>query len=260
MASRHLNFYSVEVVVASKRSGGVQVSVLNLVKFRSEFFPLSVKDFELLQERGSAVFRMHETTLSILHRTVLKGLKITVHPWATVYPQLYGAFRNSLEKLSGGAFETKAQSNWILIRNEQSDSLKEKLDISVNQLTQYMGRYGVRTARESKAREPYTLTRLLFTPDPELSPSLYFSDPPDKHLPVTFKFHFSEACRLQFRYKTDKKTLGVLFEDKAGDDYRETFSRAFPISRLKEEDCLAGIDFFCNMISLLNAHRSKSRK
>lgn len=230
-----------------------RVDTLHLVKFREFLFPLDLSDYHAMKERECTVFRMHESTVGILGRTLLKGLKIDIHPWKEVYPPLLERFKSKLTDSEPGAFEIKSEANWVMTRHAPEAEIDKFLQATIDQLVSYMGRYGIKTLVEKKPREPYLLTRITFIPDPEIAPETFFVPEVSSRAPLEFKMRFSDACQLHFIQKPETKTLSVSFEDRTGDEYRESFSRAFAFSRMKIEDCYAGIDFFSNLLSKIKA-------
>lgn len=233
---------------------------LSLVRFRGEYFPFSETDFRLLRERNVSVFRISESTLDILSRTLLKGVKIEQHPWSKVYSDIISSFQASLLEASAeGVFQFKQEKNWMTIMVDTSDEETKESNLSacnrhVNQLTEYVGRYGIRAVQQEKDREGYRLVRITFNPDENIIPSFFFGCREDHNAPLFLELNLSSAARLKFQKRLNlngEPTFAVAFEDRFGDHYAEAFTRGFPFSSLKPKDCEAAIEFFVNLHSRL---------
>lgn len=224
---------------------------LNLVRFRGEYFPLAIRDWQLLNSRSLAVARISESSLQILKKTLLKGVKISFQPWATVYEQLLERFKDSFS--ADFAFDNA--ENWMLIRSEKNSQADKELSTRIALLVRYCGRYGFRIAYMTKNRKDYNLTRLMFVPDKEVVPALHFNEGDLVDTPVELKFNLSPSCRVRFTKRKSPSgipSLNVVFEDRFKDTWSETFSRGFNFSEIKKSDCDAAIGFFVALASFSN--------
>lgn len=240
---------------------------LELVKFQGEFFPLSESDYTLLCDHKVSVFRISSSTLEILSKVLLKGVKIEQHKWGTIYPKLLESFKKGL--ISSSAADThqfQHEKNWIMVQTDTSDPKTEEDNRNVcsrytNRLSDFMGRYGIRTKVENKLRIDCSLTKLTFTPDENIVPSFYFGCKEDHNSPIDLNFNLSQSARLKFQKRLNlngEPTLGVSFEDRFGDHYEEAFVRAFPFKSVSVEDCEFAIEFFINLHSRLTNKSKKS--
>lgn len=233
---------------------------LSLVKFKGEYFPLEERDYRLMRSRNVSVFRLSESTLNILSNLLLKNVKIEQHPWGKVYPSLLNSFKASLKQFSieSGSLDIhtfKQEENWIMVMTDTSDESTKDANVlhcqqSCNQLSEFMGRYGLRTKIESKSKDGYQLTRLTFVPDENIVPSFYFGCREDYNAPLSFDFNLGKSAKLRFSKRLTlqgEPTFGVSFEDKFGDHYQEAFVRAFPFSHVSAKDCEGAIEFFVNL-------------
>ncbi len=113
---------------------------LQLVRFRKELFPIKVSDFQLLREHKISVTRIQRDLLPILEKTLLKGVKVEVHSWETVYLGLLGQFKASLPKQ---LYDFNHEENWIIVYTDSIHKVDiSRLESSISQLQQYAGRYG----------------------------------------------------------------------------------------------------------------------
>lgn len=229
---------------------------VSLVKFQGEYFPYSEVDYRFLRDKGVSVFRISESTLDILSKVLLKGVKIEKHPWGQVYPTLIESFKSGLSsQFDEEVYDFKHEKNWLMIKTDLSDEDTKEERVNTcsrfcNQLSEFMGRYGIRSKSEVKNRDGYTLTRIVFDPDENIIPSFYFGCREDYHAPMHFDFHLSPSARLRFSKRlnlNNEPTLAVAFEDKFGDHWQEAFSRGFPFNTMKAKDCEAAIAFFVSL-------------
>lgn len=226
-------------------------TVLQLVSFRKELFPLSMGDYKLLRERSVTTTRIQKDTLPILQKSLLQGLKVTVFKWVEVYDLLLQQFQDSFD--DDGMFSFKAEDNWIMVHMESIDKDdRAYLEYRVKLLQKFGGRYGFKVRHDVKVRKDSILTRLTFSADPELITSSYFGeeDPSSSEL----VFHLSHACRVKFVKKDGPSGVAgmtVLFEDRTGNEWSQAFARSFFFSYVEAEDCRKAIGYFANLLSMI---------
>lgn len=229
-----------------------ETPVLHLVRFRKEYFPVTPSDLALLRKRQVSVARIAESSIVILSKTLLKGVKFKFHTWVELYSSLLDHFKSTFPE----GFDFEASENWILVRAEgDPKETQTVLQNRVALLSKYCGRYGFRIHHMTKDRKTYSLTKILFVPDRNLVPSMYFNTADSLDEPLNLKFHLSPSCRVVFTKKKSPSgipCLKVVFEDRSGPDFTESFSRAFNFSDVTVEDCNAALNFFAELISRIN--------
>lgn len=236
-----------------------------MVKFQGEYFPYSEEDYRFLRERNVSVFRISESTLDILSKVLLKGVKIEKLLWGDVYPDLIESFKSGLSSQfeADGIYDFKREKNWLMIQTDTSDKENHVEYTNTcarfcNQLAEFMGRYGIRAKSEVKVKKGYTLTRILFVPDENIVPSFYFGCKEDYNAPMNFEFNLSPSARLRFSKRltlNNEPTFAVGFEDKFGDQWQEAFSRGFPFAMMSAKDCEGAINFFIDLHNRLTVKR-----
>ncbi len=240
---------------------------LSLVKFQGEFFPLAEVDYRLLVERKVSVFRISESTLDILSKVLLKGVKIEQHSWGTVYPQLIQTFKDSFtgKSVDSDTFQFSHKQDWVIVMTDTSNPETAEENCNTcnqhcNQLREFMGRYGLQTKIETKKRDSSVLTRLTFVPDENIVPSFFFGCKEDYNAPLMLDFNLSSSARLRFSKRLTMQgepTFALSFEDRFGDHFEEAFVRAFPFSSVSAKDCEHAIEFFVNLHSRLTVKKKK---
>jgi hypothetical protein len=221
---------------------------VDLVKFRGEYFCLDEASYHILRDHQVTVFRIKAQTLDLLRSTLLKKVKINVHPWSNVWPQMRDRF---LSKLPKEGIETNCDGNSILIGiskmldPEEIQGADRYIQMRISQMQELIGRYGIRTVIKTKENTGYKMFKLLFVPDESIMPSFYFGLSPKS--PVTKYFYLSPTCRVEFTRKqsaSGDNLIHLAFEDKLGDNWSQTVVRSFPIKNLKPSSIEEMLSFF----------------
>ena len=250
--------------MATPKAKAVKATV-NLVKFKGEYFPKAEEDYRLLVDHKVPVFRISESTLEILRRVLLKGVRVEIETWSIVYPALLESFKASLlaQCDAKDIFSFKNEQNWLMIATDTTDenNATEYVNLGTrfyNQMAEFMGRYGIRAKIESKVRSDHVLTKIDFSPDASIVPSFYFGCKEDYNVPMEMMFNLGNSARLKFSKRLTiqgEPTFGVIFEDRFGDHWQEAFSRGFPFKLMKPQDCEAAINFFVDLHNRLTVKR-----
>ena len=210
------------------------MTTIKLVEFRSELFPLAESDFKALRDHHVSVFRIPRPLIGTLKVSLLKRARIEVIPFSEVYQSLVEKLQSSLPDA-----RFKTERNIVLIAFD-SDDLTRVNEVCTK-FQHYLGRYGIKVLRESKSKsETSFITRLEMTADPGINPSFYFGDLVEETSEIA-RLHLSNFAALVFTSRPSKmhpgrKTFGIEFQDKMGEEWVTAFSRAFDLGSLEKKE------------------------
>lgn len=245
--------FSGTIVASKQQPSAKESSQLTLVVFKDRYYPLADTDFTLMREHKITVGCIPEVTLSVLRRTLLKGVKIVEVRWIEVFYQLLEQFKASFSK-HDAEYRFRSEENWIIVSVDSDD--KEGVQFAQEQVTvlrKYAGRYGFALRSQVKERDGSTLIRASFIRDPEIVPSHHFRTPDLEDSGLRLNLHLSQSCRLVLENRKSPigiPTVKALFQDRLGEEWKDGFARAFELHRLSSEDMLSAIGFFSDLLIL----------
>lgn len=223
-----------------------KTATIELVKFRGEYFPLQERDYRTLKEFGVMTFRINQTSLDVLQRTLLKGKRVNIQQWNAVYPLLCQEFSNSLPE----EVDTDLQGKRIIARFRTSSSIDERFNQSFKVFSHYMGRYGVRVRLDTKEVGRYTLCRVQCESDDTINPAGYFGSPDQLRSPSESYLYLSQSCRLRLSkasWADGTPIIQVDFQDRSGEVFSTSFSRSFPLKLMTPQSVAESAYFFADI-------------
>jgi len=117
-----------------------------------------------------------------------------------------------------------------------------------------MGRYGIRVVRENKTKsETSVMSRLEMNADPSINPSFYFGDLVQETSEVA-RLHLSKYAALVFTSRPSKmhpgrRTFGIEFQDKMGEEWVTAFSRAFDLDAIDKKEVTDLVNVFISLVN-----------
>jgi hypothetical protein len=242
-------------------SSSTSEKTLNLVVFKKTYFPVSKADLKVLIEHGVSSPKIDATVLDLLKSTLLRGVKISSITWAEAYQKLVEEFKASLLQHDCKFLQ---EDNWIIVSAPRKGSTpeikkeKEKiyvasLEARVSLFQKYCGRYGFKVFTQYKSKEDFHLTRLSIMYDRESITFLNYGSYDTPEEPLELDFFLTPSCKLRLAKASNHSgipALRVTFEDKFGEGFSESFTRAFNLSQIRKKDCLAAISFFSTLLTI----------
>jgi hypothetical protein len=232
--------------VSSFLTSGFIVATINLVDFKSELFPFAASDFQALKDHHVSVFRIPRPLLGTLQASLLKKCTVNVFPFSEVYEGYSEKLQASLSPA-----RVKFERNIILIAYEKSDT--ERINEICLRFQNFMGQYGMKATRETKPRDDSRmLARIEIKPDAEINPSFYFGDLVPESVEIA-RLHLSKVAALVFTSRPSKinvgrRTFGIDFQDKLGDEWVTAFSRAFDLSSVSTREVTEIVNIFISLV------------
>lgn len=228
-------------------NSGFIVTTINLVDFKSELFPFTDADFQALKDHHVSVFRIPRPLLGTLQASLLKRCTINVMPFSDVY-------RKYAEKLQASLHpaRVKFERNIVLIAYHKNDT--EHVNGICSRFINFMGQYGMRAVRETRPRDnDQMLSRIEVKPDAEINPSFYFGDLIPESVEIA-RLHLSKVAALVFtsrmsRINIGRRTFGIEFQDKLGDEWVTAFSRAFDLSSVSAREVTDIVNIFITLVN-----------
>lgn len=220
---------------------------LTLVKIKDYYFPAGEKDYQSLVDCGVSVFRIDPTLLNLLKKTSLKGFEVSLVTWVDLLTKLQSSF---VKQLVAVGFKNKLEDIYSLV--VKFDKLKEpEFDNLLKKYKALLSRYGIKIIHEykdipevkrsaSKKAEPAsTMVRLRLIESLEIDPALGYGV---RNLVDTTQekfINFSTVARMKMvssLNESKKPYVSMVFEDKIGDQWVESFRRAFDSSKISRSE------------------------
>lgn len=215
---------------------------MKLTQVGDEFFPVTFQDLEILRKNHVLQTRIGRSSLSLLRRTLLKGVKIEVISGSSTILKLKEEFFRALSK-DKIKFKDEKKDRFVvkILPNHQ-----RTVDLHLDTLRGYLIRYGISLTKSFRENPDHTLMRVALFQDPDVNPILGFKTPSTKDLTEqSFILNLSPVARLNLTYspvppsEQDKGMVRVKlsFEDKSGgDNWNESFSRSFDSKSLDRSE------------------------
>lgn len=226
---------------------------IQLVNNRNELFPLSKEDFEALLSLKVSNFRISVSLLETLKLSLLKRASVEIIPFDEAFSNILDKFKEAVKPA-----KIKVQGNVILLLFSTDDTVR--INDLCSSLTTFMGRYGMKVTRETKVHneeEKLFISRILIEPDSDINPSVFFGDSIEESV-ENCRLHLSSVAALVFisrpsKIYPGKRTFGIEFQDKIGDNWETAFSRHFDLKSVSTKEVTQVINLF---ISLVNSHEN----
>lgn len=232
---------------------------ISLVKIRDYYFPSSEKDYQCLLDSGVTVFRLDSTLIRLLKKTCLRQYEVITSHWPTILTKVQNAF---LKEITHVGFKSKLEDeNSIVVK---FGKLKEpEFDNLLKKYRSNLSRYGIKVVLDfrevpeakktstSAASPASMMVRMKLSENKEIDPALGYNVKTLVDAHQERFINFSSVARLKLvssLNESKKPFVSLVFEDKIGEQWVESFRRAFDASKTSREEAN---EFASNLIQSL---------